>query len=195
MPTEIDKAFRLALEVANDGVPATAGKGPSAEPLTGMNDIQRPEGSTRSLEEPLSVLDVAAAFTIVHSIARERDPYRTHDSSRRLPENDPRTVRALCVVAAYLSQNGGRSTDADHSASTPEAPVSQDGGIPKTMLDTGSVSEPRGSMPLLEFLDQIERREILRTLEECKFNRTEAARVLGITFRAMRYRMERLGIK
>ena len=35
----------------------------------------------------------------------------------------------------------------------------------------------------------------LKALEQTQNNRTAAAKVLGITFRSMRYRMERLGIK
>jgi two-component system response regulator PilR (NtrC family) len=49
--------------------------------------------------------------------------------------------------------------------------------------------------PLLEYLDRIERAAILEALEKTRFNRTAAAKLLGITFRALRYRMERLGIR
>ncbi len=47
---------------------------------------------------------------------------------------------------------------------------------------------------LQDYLDQLEKRAILRALEQTQNNRTAAAKVLGITFRSMRYRMERLGI-
>jgi two-component system response regulator PilR (NtrC family) len=49
--------------------------------------------------------------------------------------------------------------------------------------------------PLPEYLDQIEREAILDALGKTNFNRTAAARLLGITFRQLRYRMQRLGIK
>jgi len=49
--------------------------------------------------------------------------------------------------------------------------------------------------PLLDYLDRIERAAILEALEKTRFNRTAAAKLLGITFRALRYRMERLGIR
>ena len=45
-----------------------------------------------------------------------------------------------------------------------------------------------------DYLDRIEREAILEALGKTRFNRTAAARLLGITFRALRYRMERLGI-
>jgi transcriptional regulator with GAF, ATPase, and Fis domain len=44
-------------------------------------------------------------------------------------------------------------------------------------------------------LERIEKEAIIEALEKTHFNRTAAARLLGITFRALRYRMERLGIK
>ncbi len=52
-----------------------------------------------------------------------------------------------------------------------------------------------GGLPLQERLDAIERKAILQALDQTHYNRTAAAKVLGITFRALRYRMERLGIK
>ncbi len=55
-------------------------------------------------------------------------------------------------------------------------------------------SAPGGKWPLQDYLDRIEREAILEALTQTRFNRTAAAKVLGITFRALRYRMERLGI-
>ena len=43
-------------------------------------------------------------------------------------------------------------------------------------------------------LDQIERETILKALEQTGGNKTAAAKVLGITFRALRYRLEKLGL-
>jgi two-component system, NtrC family, response regulator PilR len=45
---------------------------------------------------------------------------------------------------------------------------------------------------LPDYLDRLEREMILRALEATEQNRTAAARRLGITFRALRYRMQRL---
>ncbi len=53
---------------------------------------------------------------------------------------------------------------------------------------------PNAKWPLQEYLDGVERAAILEALDKTRFNRTAAAKVLGITFRALRYRMERLGI-
>jgi two-component system response regulator PilR (NtrC family) len=53
---------------------------------------------------------------------------------------------------------------------------------------------PLSGRPLPEQLDAVERQAILDALEQTRYNRTAAAKLLGITFRALRYRMERLGI-
>jgi two-component system response regulator PilR (NtrC family) len=45
------------------------------------------------------------------------------------------------------------------------------------------------------YLDRLEREAILQALGKTGFNRTAAARLLGITFRQLRYRMQRLNIK
>ena len=50
-----------------------------------------------------------------------------------------------------------------------------------------------GALP--DYLDNIERKAILDALGKTGFNRTAAAKLLGITFRQLRYRMQRLGIK
>lgn len=48
--------------------------------------------------------------------------------------------------------------------------------------------------PLPDYLDRVERAAILDALRQTGFNRTAAAKVLGVTFRALRHRMGRLGI-
>jgi two-component system response regulator PilR (NtrC family) len=64
------------------------------------------------------------------------------------------------------------------------------------VVDEMDSTVPAGEKwPLQDYLDRVERVAINEALEKTRFNRTAAAKLLGITFRAMRYRMERLGIK
>jgi two-component system, NtrC family, response regulator PilR len=44
-------------------------------------------------------------------------------------------------------------------------------------------------------LEDVERAAIIKALEEARYNKTAAARALGMTFRALRYRIKKLGIK
>ncbi|MDH3509619.1 MAG: sigma-54 dependent transcriptional regulator [Gammaproteobacteria bacterium] len=44
-------------------------------------------------------------------------------------------------------------------------------------------------------LESVERRAIIRALEETRYNKTAAAKQLGLTLRALRYRIQKLGIE
>jgi two-component system response regulator PilR (NtrC family) len=62
--------------------------------------------------------------------------------------------------------------------------------LPEQAVATGGDSKA----PLQDFLDRVEKEAIVEALEKTRYNRTAAAKLLGITFRSMRYRMERLGL-
>jgi two-component system, NtrC family, response regulator PilR len=49
--------------------------------------------------------------------------------------------------------------------------------------------------PLGTQLEEIERDAIVAALEQTRYNKTAAAKVLGLTFRALRYRIKKLGIE
>ena len=49
--------------------------------------------------------------------------------------------------------------------------------------------------PLGTQLEEIERDAIVAALEQTRYNKTAAAKRLGITFRALRYRIKKLGIE
>jgi two-component system response regulator PilR (NtrC family) len=52
-----------------------------------------------------------------------------------------------------------------------------------------------GQMQLEEHLGEIEKRAILQALEQTKHNKTAAAKLLGLSFRALRYRLKKLGLE
>jgi two-component system response regulator PilR (NtrC family) len=49
--------------------------------------------------------------------------------------------------------------------------------------------------PLGTQLEEIEREAIIAALEQTRYNKTAAAKLLGLTFRALRYRIKKLGIE
>ncbi|MEW5893285.1 MAG: sigma-54 dependent transcriptional regulator [Pseudomonadota bacterium] len=59
---------------------------------------------------------------------------------------------------------------------------------------SGSDSAVRADQSLQDYLDAVERQALLAALEKCGGNKTAAAKQLGVTFRSLRYRLERLGI-
>jgi two-component system response regulator PilR (NtrC family) len=93
--------------------------------------------------------------------------------------------RAVALSAADVIEPGDLRL---HPAAEPE-----EGG--------GGAASPEGvagappSEPLPAYLDRIEREAILAALAKTGFNRTAAAKLLGVTFRTLRYRMQRLEIR
>jgi len=60
--------------------------------------------------------------------------------------------------------------------------------------DSADIQLPPGES-LEDFLEKIERRVITEALEATRWNKTAAAKNLGITFRALRYRLKKLGLE
>ncbi|MCL2657298.1 MAG: sigma-54 dependent transcriptional regulator [Betaproteobacteria bacterium] len=89
------------------------------------------------------------------------------------------------AMALYL----GEVIEADDLHLEPGEAERAEGDVPLT----GGVALERES--LQDYLDRVERQAILDALEKTEGNRTAASRLLGVTFRSLRYRMERLGMK
>src|ERR1700722_19451109 len=64
-----------------------------------------------------------------------------------------------------------------------------------TRGDTPAVSNAQSGGALGDHLEDIERDAIKKALEQTRFNKTAAAKVLGMSFRALRYRIKKLGIE
>ena len=68
------------------------------------------------------------------------------------------------------------------------------GLAPASSESTETHAVGNSKYPLQDYLDQTERVAIQEALEQTRYNKTAAARILGVTFRSLRYRLERLGI-
>lgn len=53
---------------------------------------------------------------------------------------------------------------------------------------------PNSNLPLPEYLETIEKKAILDALEKTGNNKTAAAKLLGVSFRTLRYRLSKLGL-
>jgi two-component system response regulator PilR (NtrC family) len=71
--------------------------------------------------------------------------------------------------------------------------------LPAGTTVTQAVRQPpvmaSGSVPLDDYMENIEKDALLKALEQTRYNKTAAARLLGITFRALRYRLKKLGLE
>ena len=115
-------------------------------------------------------------------------------------------------------QFNGASEDASPSIGTafqelPETEKSEQSSVPSSppgpqeaILNTsGAISHPaeKATQQILarapgqaleDYLESIERQEIEQALQATKWNRTAAAKLLGVSFRTLRYRLKKLGL-
>lgn len=95
----------------------------------------------------------------------------------RLPQAAPAPVAAAASAPASIAPP-------PMSTPPPAAPAAP--GVPPR--DTGTAALP-------SFIEEIERNAIQQALQEHRYNKTKTAAALGITFRALRYKLKKLGIE
>jgi two-component system response regulator PilR (NtrC family) len=106
----------------------------------------------------------------------------------------PGNVRELENVlerAVALADDPHRIEASDLRLTVDDNPVTQ-AAAANTPAGEGTLA---GRTPLQDFLDRSERETLELALAQTRGNRTQAAKLLGITFRSMRYRLERLGME
>ncbi|NYZ62816.1 sigma-54-dependent transcriptional regulator [Luteimonas deserti] len=120
----------------------------------------------------------------------------------------PGNVRELeNVLERALAMADGDSITADdlHLPAAPGAPRTMSpvitGTHPALPAGTPPPRDPRTVSPfetagtaLPSFIEDIERAAIQQSLQENRYNKTKTAAALGITFRALRYKLKKLGI-
>ena len=91
--------------------------------------------------------------------------------------------------SAATSASAARNDDPNEARDAVREPTPAASGAPPGANAIGLVGT------LGDFLDNIERDLIEKALAQTRYNRTAAADLLGITFRQLRYRMQRLNIQ
>jgi|TARA_R110000850_G_scaffold40980_4_gene105347 two-component system response regulator PilR (NtrC family) len=102
-------------------------------------------------------------------------------ASYRFPGN-VRELENILERAFTLSEGQVIETDDIHISACPTTASAQ----PPSLGDIGSLED---------YLDNIERSAITQALEETRWNKTAAAKRLGLTFRSLRYRLKKLGLE
>jgi two-component system, NtrC family, response regulator PilR len=150
-----------------------------------LNVIELRMPALRDMREDIPAI-ASAVLDKLAVQAKVARPALEEDAMQALAQYDfPGNVRELenILERAMALCDGQRITKIDLQLTPPDA---------MEMVQTTEGSD--GKWPLQEYLDRVEKEAILEALEKTRYNRTAAAKLLGITFRAMRYRMERLGI-
>ena len=115
--------------------------------------------------------------------------------ARELPGNVRELENLLQRALALSNGNALEPEDFGESEDTQEIPTQPDQLTPAAGTPA-TPARPPEDIPadLQTYLDEQERRVLLKALRECDFNRTAAAARLGLNLRQMRYRIQRLGI-
>jgi two-component system, NtrC family, response regulator PilR len=147
-----------------------------------LNVIELDMPSLRDCREDIPLL-ASAILTRLARVANIEAPRLSAGAMAALAAYDfPGNVRELeNILERSIALTGGEQVSAEDLRLSPAA-------APDEPVLEGA------KWPLQDYLDRIEREAILEALQQTRFNRTAAAKILGITFRALRYRMERLGI-
>ena len=143
-------------------------------------------------ERPEDIPELAEA--ILRRLGRRMriEPPRLDDAARRALETYafPGNVRELENIlerAVTLSTAGEIGVeDIQLRPSVAGAGGAAAGGATASGTDTA---------PLGDHLEEIEREAIVKALEQTRYNKTAAAKALGMSFRALRYRIKKLGIE
>jgi len=106
----------------------------------------------------------------------------------------PGNVRELeNALERALTLSTGHEITAEHvrlrSAARPA------GSEPAASAATTAPATVEAGAALGSHLESIEREAIIKALEKTRYNKTAAAKLLGISFRALRYRIKKLGIE
>ena len=112
---------------------------------------------------------------------------------RALALADGNTIHASDLHLPTSRSNGVISAPAPV---TPSAAPAQPSAQQQPAPDPGTISPfDTASSALPTYIEEIERKAIEQALRENRYNKTKTAAALGITFRALRYKLKKLGIE
>ena len=108
----------------------------------------------------------------------------------------PGNVRELeNILERAMAMCDGASIDAADLMLPQRTTAAANAGYPQaTGTPAAATAAASADGGLDDYISNIERTAIVKALEESRYNKTAAARKLGITFRALRYKLKKLGI-
>ncbi len=160
-----------------------------------LNVLQVAMPALREIPEDIAVI----AGRIIGKLSGGGSETLAPDAVQALAQYSfPGNVRELENVlerALALADSPERITAADLRLTIDDNPVTKAAsGANAASAGTQASGGLAGRVPLQDFLDRSEKETLELSLAQTRGNRTQAAKLLGITFRSMRYRLERLGM-
>lgn len=150
---------------------------------------------TTTLLEKIAEKNASAITSISRNALTLLEQYNFPGNIREL-ENILERACALCSdnkIDADDLQLDRKVFEADDTKSTEARNNAQIKSTDLPIIKKNDVFDP-SILSLDEHLESIEKEILLNYLEQNRWNRTNTAKVLGITFRSLRYRLKKLGI-
>lgn len=170
----LERAITLAetsiIDSEHLGLPDVSDDIANKQPVETLENSDRASENNR--QSPVMASDQAQANNpnIRHS-TNNLHPYRTH--------NQQYNISAIQASSAHATHRKQPSLNSDTANQQPSA------GSPEVKLP---------QQGLEAYLQEQEKRLIIKALKETEGNKTQAAELLGTTFRSLRYRMKKLEI-
>ena len=154
-----------------------------------LNVIELQVPSVRERREDIPML---AEHFLKQLARRDEIPYRIADDALKALSQYPfpGNVRELENVLERATTLCEGSLISSSDLQLPHTPMADN--------DQREESTPElepGALTLDSYMDTIEKEALLKALEQTRYNKTAAARLLGLSFRALRYRLKKLGLE
>tara|TARA_R110002049_G_scaffold118397_2_gene272346 strand:+ start:2242 stop:3708 length:1467 start_codon:yes stop_codon:yes gene_type:complete len=143
------------------------------EALSALQEYSFP-GNVRELQNTIE-----RAFTLCDGNTIRLEDLQFNSAIQPKPRHDSPTFQIISDITPTTDE---QENTEQLSAQLPEQRFGQ----------SQSIGRRAANQSLEDYLEIIERREIEQALQETKWNRTAAAKRLGISFRALRYKLKKL---
>lgn len=161
----------------------------SADASAAMRAYSFP-GNVRELENVLERALAMADGDVITAADLRLPSHNPLPQTAAHPAPQSQSVAAAPAAAQAYVPPPAPPPQAQAAYAPPPAPAAPPQGADPSTLSPYDTASSR----LPEYMEQLERKAIEQALQENRYNKTKTAGALGITFRALRYKLKKLGI-
>jgi len=164
-------------------------------------ELKVPSLRDRSEDIPVIAADVLARIADEYQMAipiissEAMDALKTYSFPGNVRELRNILERAITLCEGDLIKPVDLALSGESARTSPSTLQVEEVGDEETPANVPAGGLPEDSDSLESYLEDIEKNVIVEALEATRWNKTAAAKKLGITFRALRYKLKKLGLE